>query len=163
MTENRMVKFFNRLFAFSIILALSGCICDCFDEMDNAIHVTLCSDADPLCFSPEEIDTIFVYQVERGTGVVVDSAVIHENQFTLSEPISLFTREPFWDYDYRVRPQSAVEFMLTDIQIAGEHNGSIPCRCYENTKKRITANGVVFDFSGKGSSWYDNNVILKKY
>lgn len=92
--------------------------------MQNAIWFTFSTNSEPDSFTEQELDTITIYQLDRNTGNAVDSAIIHNKIFALSENEPLFHDEKFWNYDYAIQPQSSQNFTLKDIQIEGEHRGS---------------------------------------
>jgi hypothetical protein len=150
------------LLVFTVCMPLSSCfICDCFDGMDNAIYFTFISDTVDLNgFSESELDTIFMFRIEKSTGSKIDSFQLDGNQVALYERGPFSGDEKFWNYNYLLQPQSPENFVIRDIKIAGENSGGL-CSCHNNTKKEFKVNGTTYNFSGD-RAWHEQNVELVK-
>lgn len=162
-----------------VLAALAGCcannVCDCQDE--HADDLTLqfrVSDnpaANPGSFAPADVDTVYLLRyalpLPGGSGRIPrDSVRLVRPVAQATNPIIINNNAPFgavpgrkldrYSYTVFVRlsgsPQSTAgrkSYVLRDIVLRGELDGTGCCTCYRNTTKMAALNGQRYDLTEK--------------
>lgn len=161
-----------RVFLFLLLLLGAGLIscedctqqtCDCFSEYEDTIQLRFDLDSLHQGFRRADVSGTYVVRfAPPGFATPLDTAREERQSSQDFYRYGIVLNELFLPrngsygpvgYNYAVvLPANGRRYLVTDIELAGETRGSNCCRCYRNTRKRLTLDGayLVAEDPGRG-------------
>jgi hypothetical protein len=127
--------------------------CDCFSEYEDAIQLRFDLDSLNQGFRRADVRATYVVRfAPPGFATPLDTAREERQSSqdfyrygivlnTLFQPRNGNYGPVGYNYAV-VLPAIGRRYQITDIELAGEERGSSCCRCYRNTRKRLTLDGT---------------------